>query len=509
MHLMIALFILSGVLSLGTFIIVSTKREFQKTEHLALAILCICIYIAGGLFEATSNSHFSAYRAIIVEYLGIPFIAPHAFLALADFYGKEINSHLRRLFFVFPWLCCILVAAGNPYNLFYASTSYVSAPMPHLLVKPTPLYILSVSYALVLLLLTQGMILKQIQERKGHSHQREILLIAAIGLPILSNLLYLMGFTPFGIDVTPIVLAITSGLVTYAVQRLNLLQLLPLAKSTIVEKMTDAFIVIDNQCRFLEANRAAKEIFPSLETIEVGEIFNGLENLSETTLTSCCPDQEYLSVQASNGRFYHVSQTNIAYNGKIVCTCIMLYDITETQGLIDTLDKKATHDALTQIYNRDAFFRMANISFISVSKQAGQAVIVLFDLDHFKTVNDTYGHLCGDAVLRAAAQRLAKRLRDTDIFGRYGGEEFCAFLMRISVDSAVILANELRHCIEAEDFSYEEHSIPLTISVGIAAYDQRIHTTLEDMIRSADEALYTAKNNGRNQVVIFDGNKLS
>ncbi|MDL2254489.1 diguanylate cyclase [Ruminococcaceae bacterium OttesenSCG-928-I18] len=508
MHFMIALIILSGVLSLGAFIIVSTKREFQKTEHLALAILCTCIYIAGGFFEATSNSHFSAYRAIIVEYLGVPFIAPHAFLAIADFYEKEINRHLRRLLFVFPWLCCILVAAGNPYNLFYASTSYVPDPLPHLLVTPTPLYILSVSYTLVLLLLTQGMIFKQIQERKGHDHQREVLLIIAIGLPILSNLLYQLGFTPSNMDLTPIVLAVTSGLVTYAVQRLNLLQLLPLAKSTIVDKMTDAFIVIDNQCRFLEANRAAKDIFPSLERIEVGEKFVGLENLSEANFAPCGPDQEYPSVQTSNGRFYHVSQTNIAYNGKTVCSCIMLYDITETQSLIEILDKKATHDALTQIYNRDAFFRLANVSFVSVLKQAGQAAIVMFDLDHFKIVNDTYGHMCGDAVLQAVAQRLAKRLRDTDIFGRYGGEEFCTFLIHISADSAVVLANELRHCIEAEPFLYEGHSISLTISVGVAVYDKRMHTTLEDMIRSADEALYTAKNSGRNQVVLFDGNKL-
>ncbi|MDL2293332.1 diguanylate cyclase [Ruminococcaceae bacterium OttesenSCG-928-D13] len=502
---MIALLILSGVLSLGAFIIISTKREFQKTEHLSLAILSTCVYIAGSIFEATANSHFSAYRAIIVEYVGLPFIAPHAFLAFADFYDRRINIHLRRSLFVFPWLCCILVATGNPYNLFYRSTSFVTGPpLPHLLVEPTPLYILSVSYTLVLLLLTQGMILMQIKERKGHRHQREVSLFIAIGLPILSNLLYLFGFTPYGWDVTPVVLAITSGLVVFAVQRLNLLQLLPFAKSTIVEKMTDAFIIVDSQCRFLEANRAAMEIYPSLKAVEVGDIFTELDDFSESNFVPFGSEEDYPPVRAANGRYYHVSQTNIAHNGKIVCTCIMLYDTTETQNLIHTLDKKAAHDALTQVYNRGTFFQIADMELATIIQQGGQAVIMMFDLDYFKNVNDSYGHQCGDEVLQVAAQRLTKRLRDTDVFGRYGGEEFCAFFTHISADNAVELAEKLRQCIEVEPFMCEGHRIPVTMSVGVAAYDSAIHDTLKDIISDADKALYVAKENGRNQVMLFN-----
>lgn len=506
MHIMVALMILSGALSLGAFIIISTKREFQKTEHLSLALLSVCVYIAGSIFGATANSHFSAYRSIIVEYLGLPFIAPHAFLALADFYGKKVKGALRNGLFIFPWLCCILVATGNRHNLFYRSTRFVAGPpLPHLLVEPTPLYILSVSYTLVLLLLTQGMILMQMRERRGHGHQREVLLLIAIGLPILSNLLYLFGFTPNGLDVTPIVLAVTAGLVVYAVQRLNLLQLLPLAKSTIVEKMTDAFIIVDHQCRFLEANPAAREIYPALATLAVGDFFNELDDFIGAHFVPCGPDREYPSVQAANGRYYRVSQTNIAHNGKNVCTCIMLYDITETQSLIDALDRKASHDTLTQVYNRGAFFQMAGAEFAAIAQQNGQAAVVMFDLDHFKRVNDTYGHQCGDAVLQATTQRLMKRLRDTDVLSRYGGEEFCAFLTHISAENAVMLANELRQCIAAEPFECGGHRIPVTISIGVAAYDSTLHDTLEAMLGSADKALYAAKKNGRNRVVLFDG----
>ncbi|MDL2327816.1 diguanylate cyclase, partial [Ruminococcaceae bacterium OttesenSCG-928-A11] len=396
MHIMVALLTLSGVLSLGAFIIISTKREFQKTEHLSLVILSVCVYIAGSLFGATSINHFSAYRSIIVEYIGLPFIAPHAFLALADFYDRKINGVLRKSLFIFPWISCILVATGSHHHLFYKSTRFVAGPpLPHLLVEPTPLYILSVSYTLVLLMMTQGMILLQIRAHKGHRHHREISLFIAIGLPILSNVLYLLGLTPHGLDLTPVVLAITSGLVVYAVQRLNLLQLLPLAKSAIVEKMTDAFIIVDNQCRFLEANRAAKDIYPALETLEVGDHFNAAETFIEAQLVPCGPDKEFMPVQAANGRYYHVSRTNIPHNGKNVCTCIMLYDITETQSLIDALDRKASHDPLTQVYNRDAFFHTAGAEFAAIAQQDGQAAIIMFDLDHFKKVNDTYGHLCG------------------------------------------------------------------------------------------------------------------
>lgn len=504
MQLMIALLVISAVLSFGAFLFVSIKRDSQRTGHISLAILSMFIYIVGGIFEATADGYFSAYRSIILEYLGLPFIAPHAFLALSDVYGHKINTHIRRSLFVLPFFCTIVVATGNINNLFYGSTAFFPGPpLARLQVTPTPLYILSVSYTLALLLCTQGLILMQIKKEQGRGHLREILLLIAVALPIISNLLYLFAFTPHGLDITPIVLAISSGLVAYAAQRLNLLQLLPLTKSTIMEQMTDAFIIVDYHGRFLDANRAAKEIYPLLRTVKVGAPFNELEGFGTPHFIPRDTDTDFPPVQAANGRYYHVSQTGIMQNGRTACTCIMLFDITETKCLIDVLDKKAAYDALTQVYNRGAFFQMAGREFAAIAQQGGQSAVLMLDLDHFKKVNDTYGHQCGDVVLQTAAQRLHKRLRETDIFGRYGGEEFCAFLMHISAGSAVSLANELCSSIAAEPFVCGGHSIPVTISIGVGAYDAAIHDTLEAMIGSADAALYTAKNSGRNRVVLF------
>lgn len=217
----------------------------------------------------------------------------------------------------------------------------------------------------------------------------------------------------------------------------------------------------------------------------------------------CGADRDFEPIQAPNGRYYHVSQTNVRQRDKLLCTCIIMYDITQAKQKLDTLSREASYDALTQIYNRGTFFQMAKAKFEAIFMHGGQFAVLMFDLDHFKQVNDTYGHPCGDVVLHTLAQRLSARVRETDILGRYGGEEFCAFLTHITPEHAMQLAELLRQSVEEEPFLCGENRLPLTVSVGVSAFDPEAHKTLEDMIADADRALYAAKEGGRNRVVLF------
>jgi diguanylate cyclase (GGDEF)-like protein len=122
----------------------------------------------------------------------------------------------------------------------------------------------------------------------------------------------------------------------------------------------------------------------------------------------------------------------------------------------------------------------------------------MIDIDHFKDINDTYGHLAGDSVLRELAWILQKRLRPDDELGRYGGEEFCAILPETPLDGATRIAEELRTMVEQHSFVVEGERIKVTISIGAAELQKGMD--LKGFYKSADELLYQAKRAGRNRV---------
>ncbi|MBW7941347.1 MAG: GGDEF domain-containing protein, partial [Candidatus Kuenenia stuttgartiensis] len=125
--------------------------------------------------------------------------------------------------------------------------------------------------------------------------------------------------------------------------------------------------------------------------------------------------------------------------------------------------------------------------------------LIIFDIDNFKNVNDSCGHLYGDFVLREVVARVASGLRTTDILARYGGEEFCGILPETSLKSAIEVAERFRESIASEEYRFHGHSRKITISLGVAALDKNI-TNTDMFFKKADDALYTAKREGKNKV---------
>jgi diguanylate cyclase (GGDEF)-like protein len=127
----------------------------------------------------------------------------------------------------------------------------------------------------------------------------------------------------------------------------------------------------------------------------------------------------------------------------------------------------------------------------------------MVDLDHFKKVNDTMGHLAGDYVLKETAELLKKSLRKSDVAARYGGEEFAVLLPETPQEGAFILAERIREKLASTCFNYGEQAIYVTMSIGIAAYSHKTDSSNADLIKKADTALYRAKEGGRNRCCLF------
>lgn len=197
-------------------------------------------------------------------------------------------------------------------------------------------------------------------------------------------------------------------------------------------------------------------------------------------------------------------------SGDVNLVCMTLQDVTDegiSQKLLQAtmlrLEESSRTDGLTQLLNRSYWEFCLARELKRFNRYGNRASLIMFDLDHFKSINDNYGHLAGDEVLRRVAETLRDTVRETDISGRYGGEEFGVIVTESDVEGAKLLAERIRKNIEALDIVHESHKIPVTVSLGVTEFQVSI-SNHEEVISRADQALYESKENGRNRFTVFE-----
>ena len=207
-----------------------------------------------------------------------------------------------------------------------------------------------------------------------------------------------------------------------------------------------------------------------------------------------------LQLKNRNGQFFWVivSAVKMEWFGKPV-VMVAINDISARKKMEEELQRLATTDTLTGILNRRQFFILAEQE-VERSRRYGRTLaLLLYDIDHFKQVNDTFGHQAGDIVLRELAKLVHEQLRRNDIEGRVGGEEFAVLLPETTISEAVVLAERIRRIIENFAINIGETSLHITASFGVTAVKEN-DVALDSIYKRADSALYEAKNAGRNRV---------
>jgi len=193
-------------------------------------------------------------------------------------------------------------------------------------------------------------------------------------------------------------------------------------------------------------------------------------------------------------------------SGEVSAVCVTLVDATDTaiayrqlERAMATVRENARCDGLTGVFNRRHLEERLSEEFYRSRRYGGPLSLVMLDIDHFKRVNDVHGHLAGDEVLRIVAARVSEAVRASDIFGRYGGEEFGVILPGTDIAGARVVADKLRELVSGQPLAYKDVGLEITVSCGVAQVAPE-HTTYEEVIRLADTALYRAKREGRNRV---------
>ena len=184
---------------------------------------------------------------------------------------------------------------------------------------------------------------------------------------------------------------------------------------------------------------------------------------------------------------------------------VVLDDIADRKKMEQKLNYLATTDELTGLWNRRFFMDLANQEMEKAKRYHQFFSLLLLDIDDFKTINDDYGHEAGDRLLNYVGKYIKNNLRKVDIPGRYGGDEFAVIMPQTDLNSAYIIGEKLRIYFDQNPLIYRNNNVHFTVSIGITEYDQNM-TSIEKMIKIADDALYKAKKEGRNMTYKIPGN---
>ncbi len=184
---------------------------------------------------------------------------------------------------------------------------------------------------------------------------------------------------------------------------------------------------------------------------------------------------------------------------------MLLAEIEERKRIEKQLHHLATTDPLTGAFNRRYFFELAEQEFDRSQRHSRGISIILFDVDHLKAINDTHGHIVGDQLLKTIAERFNSHLRQMDIFGRFGGDEFVILLPETNINQARQAAERLHKIVTSDPVETFRGKIPIQISIGVSSLENS--DDMEKLLIKTDQALYEAKESGRDQVVVFSNEK--
>ncbi|CAM4232050.1 histidine kinase N-terminal 7TM domain-containing diguanylate cyclase [Saccharibacillus endophyticus] len=508
----IALFAISGVLS----ILLALYSSFQKTRfsgmHLfVLMSVATAIYTFGSSMELASSSLEKIKFWISFEYLGLPFISPLNLLVVIHYVGRERLTTPRAAFgiLLIPAITSVLMLTNDLHGLVYQSMELrTDAPWPLVDFVMGFWYVVNGSYTLGCGLVGMWLLARHMRQTLNVYRKQTVTMFLGLFIPILTSLIYIMNLTPYHIDPVPATMSLTNLLYCWAILSAGMLTSTPVVRENILESMRDGVIVLDPAGRIADYNKAASLLFPFLTPEKIGAA--AAEVFPRKQLRAEDADMRFLEAEErqiewleSDGiRYYRTRSSPVHYRrgGAYAGRTLVILDVTENVLLHRKLERMATHDGMTQIYNRTHFVECSD-QLLAESRQTSEPLtIALFDIDRFKLINDTYGHDVGDTVIRHVVHACKIYLGDRDVFGRYGGEEFALCMPGRSLDEAFNLLESVRRELASGPVMTAAGPVSVTASFGLT--EARIGSPLKTLTKMADDALYLAKQSGRNNVQI-------
>ena len=341
--------------------------------------------------------------------------------------------------------------------------------------------------------------------RDGIFRAQTGLLLVGVIIPAIVGLAedYLNGDIFYGVDEAALAIVITIGIFALATLRFGSFTVIPVAYKLMVDNLQDGLVVLDLDDQIVTRNPSAIKFFGDIQNTKIGVPFGvALSRWSSEAQAAWSVGKEEFDITLNSGirQSFRLSARDLVEGksesaGKLV----MIYDITEQKQLETRLHEMAINDPLTGCFNRGHFMECAGKQFRQAMRYHRPLSVAMIDLDHFKRVNDEFGHTTGDKVLKRVASACLAALRRSDIFARFGGEEFVVMMPETESTDAVLVAERLRESIRGQVIQ----NVSITASVGVARLDPDEDIDLERLLDRADRALYRSKELGRDRVTLW------
>ncbi len=507
-YLVSVLLIFSAIILANLSIYSLKRREVAGSLAFSLLMMGFCIYSVGYAFEIISTDLETMKFWVSFEYIGISYIPFLIFLFINQYSenNKISNRILLFILFFISTTTFVLVQTNDFHNLFYSSLSVdYTGVFPTLKIEKGIWY--WVDAVILSLVVIYGNITYLVYYYKSESIYRAkvFFLIAGSLVPYISNLLYLMNFGPANIDLSPFAFIIMGFLYMMGLFKYDMLELFPVTYKQVFENIEEGVVVLDDNDQIINYNKAAVNIFEDLEEVKKGRLIT--VQFKDYPIILNDDEQEGIIEIKRKMKInkYRLKKTKV-YNKKIQFAgkILVFNDITKEQKALKVLEKYATVDELTGLYNRRYFLEYCEEYIKNAKRYSNNASFILMDIDYFKRINDTYGHQAGDSVLKEIAYLCCESIRNNDIIGRYGGEEFAILLPDTKIQDAFKLTERLRKNIKQKKIKATDDSIVLlTASFGLYELNTETDEKLSEVFMKADRALYQAKEKGRDKIVVY------
>lgn len=505
----------SNVLIFFTLITVCVAAySFSKKSSVGAAMLgfmsiSVGIYSLGYALELVSTSLEVMLIFNGIQYIGLPFLGALWLLLALQITGNKnkIKPYIKILIFIIPVITIILRYTSQYHYLYYINPFVIDNGKYFLLGFGKGIwYYVFIIYTSFCIIYASILYLKQAKTTKGNLRIQSAIMSGAVILPLALTILSLVEASG-GLDLTPIGISISTILLLIGLFKYHLLDPVHFARSKVFEWSDTAMLVLDTNLNLLDLNPMAKKIFSEYTSRSKHKKITDTIDKQGRIATAVGSEKRCTMEIENDGvlRYYQI-KTSLLYDKKDkIGYIVSLIDITHQVNIMNEMSKVASTDSLTGVFVRRTFDERAEHEIKRAFRNKTPLSLLMLDIDNFKKVNDTFGHPAGDETLIKLADICRENIREIDILGRLGGDEFIILLLETSLDEAREIAERIRVKTEQSSLQFEDNIINITISLGFAGKVQiSPATTLKSLYKHADIALYNAKNSGRNCIKAED-----
>lgn len=519
-----ALLIFSGIVALAVLILAFPRRSAQGGLPLVYMMAAMMVWSWAYALHWLFPTWPAPFFWLDATYIGVVF-APVVLLAFAlqlSQNGAWLNRSTITILLIEP-LVTLLILWSDPYhNLFYGNLRQAGMSSIY---AGGPWFWINIVYVYALCLTAFGILAYAWIKSRGGIYRKQIgISLGALGMLFVVSFITLVGLNPFpNLDLTPILFSISGIFLGTGLLRYRMLDLAPLAQSVLLDQMLDGMLVVDEPGRVIEANRvAARLIGTSIDQLIGKDLRPLLESqpgfgnklpprgatgrFTITFLGDVTLDIQISPLVGKDAlqRGVLITWRDISHIKKVeedlrAANESLSKHLRQIESLQDTLREQAIRDALTGLFNRRFIEITLQKEIERAHRKSTRLSLFLLDIDHFKQINDTYGHEAGDQALGLVAQQLESRVRKGDWVGRFGGDEFLVVLVDTGTEDALERGVEICATFACANLEVAAELSYLTVSAGVATYPDH-GEDIRSLIRSADQALYRVKQSGRNRV---------